>query len=131
MVMSFIAAFGGAAALITASSMMADVTDEHELTFGRRQEGLFFGALAFAGKSASGIGHQIAGIGIDAIGFPKEATPGDVPEHVLVSLASLYGPGIMLLAAISFVFLTRYRLDRARHLEITRALEARRSAGAT
>jgi Na+/melibiose symporter-like transporter len=131
LVMGFIAAFGGAAALITASSMMADVTDEHELTFGRRQEGLFFGALAFAGKSASGIGHQIAGIGIDAIGFPKEAVPGEVPAHVLVSLASLYGPGIMLLAVISFVFLTRYRLDRERHLEITRALEARRAgAGA-
>jgi Na+/melibiose symporter-like transporter len=128
--MGFVAAFGGAAALITASSMMADVTDEHELTFGRRQEGLFFGALAFAGKSASGIGHQIAGIGIDAIGFPKEAVPGDVPQHVLVSLAGLYGPGIMLLAVIAFVVLMRYRLDRARHVEITLALEARRTSGA-
>jgi Na+/melibiose symporter-like transporter len=128
MAMGFLAAFGGTAALISAGSMMADVTDEHELTMGRRQEGLFFGALAFAGKSASGIGHQVAGLGIDAIGFPHDAVPGDVAHEVLVSLGVLYGPGVLLMALVSFVFISRYRIDRGRHAEILRELDARRAA---
>lgn len=125
--MSFVAAFGGTAGLISAGSMMADIADEHELSVGRRQEGVFFGALAFAGKSASGLGHGIAGLGIDAIGFPRDAAPGAVPHEVLVDLAILYGPGIMLLAVVAFGFLTRYRLDRTRHAEILAELQARRS----
>lgn len=128
--MAFVGAFGGTAALIAAGSMMADVTDEHELATGRRQEGLFFGAFAFAGKSASGIGHQVAGIGIDAIGFPADAVPGRVPADVLASLAVLYGPGILVLALLAFAALRGYRIDRARHAEILRGLGAR-GAGAS
>jgi len=126
--MSFVAAFGGTAALIAAGSMMADITDEHELRVGRRQEGVFFGALAFAGKSASGLGNMVAGLGIDAISFPLKAEVGAVPEDVLTKLGILYGPGILILAVIAFVFLLRYRLDRARHAEIVAALAARRHA---
>jgi Na+/melibiose symporter-like transporter len=126
--MSFVAAFGGTAGIIAAGSMMADIADEHELHFGRRQEGIFFGALAFAGKSASGLGHGIAGLGIDAIGFPLQAAPGQVSHEVLVRLGILYGPGILLLAIIAFFFLMQYRIDRARHVEILAALAARRAA---
>jgi len=88
-----------------------------------------FAAMAFAGKSASGVGHQIAGIGVDAIGFPARAVPGEVPQDVLFGLGLLYGPGSMLLAVIAVVFLMGYRLDRARHAEIAAALEARRGGG--
>lgn len=127
--MSFFAAFGAAAALIAAGSMMADVTDEHELTTGQRQEGIFFGAVAFAGKSASGLGHQIAGVGIDIIGFPTHAVPGTVPSEKLVALGMLYGPGIAVLAVLALGVLARYHLDRARHDAIVAALAARRGSG--
>ncbi|MEM9176904.1 MAG: MFS transporter, partial [Myxococcota bacterium] len=40
-------------ALASFSSMMGDITDEHELATGRRQEGIFFGVVAFSGKAAS------------------------------------------------------------------------------
>ena len=43
----FLAAFGGGAGLVAAGSMMADLVDEHEFETGRRQEGIFFGALLF------------------------------------------------------------------------------------
>lgn len=125
--MSFLAAFGGAAALIAAGSMMADVADEHELDTGHRQEGIFFGAVAFAGKSASGLGHQIAGLGIDLIGFPPQAMPGSVPAERLVALGVFYGPGIAILAAMSLVVLARYRLDRGAHEAIAAALASRRA----
>jgi Na+/melibiose symporter-like transporter len=124
--MAFVAAFGGSAGLIAAGSMMADIADEHELRVGRRQEGVFFGALAFSQKSASGLGILFAGLGIDAIAFPLQAEVGSVPRSVLVKLGVLYGPGILVLALIAFGILLGYRLDRARHAEIVAALDARR-----
>jgi Na+/melibiose symporter-like transporter len=127
---AFLAAFGGAAGLVTAGSMMADIADEHELKTGRRQEGIFFGALAFAGKSASGLGHQVAGLGIDAIGFPMHAVPGQVPHEVINRLGILFGPGIAIFAVISIFFLARYRLNRGAHEQIVEKLEARRTAAA-
>ncbi len=126
--MGFIAAFGGGGAIVVAGSMMADLTDEHELITGLRQEGIFFGALAFAGKSASGIGHQVAGFGIDLIGFPANAVPGEVPLDIIRNLGILYGPGILVLALISLGFLVRYRLDRERVTEIQVELGRRRAA---
>ena len=126
--LGFLAAFGGAAGLVTAGSMMADIADEHELRTGRRQEGIFFGALAFAGKSASGFGHQIAGLGIDAIGFPTHAVPGQVPHEVIDRLGILFGPGIAIFAVIAIFVIARYRLDRSAHQRIVEKLEARREA---
>ncbi|MEE8556987.1 MAG: MFS transporter, partial [Myxococcota bacterium] len=126
--MGFVAAFGAAGALVTAGSMMADITDEQELVTGVRQEGILFGALAFAGKSASGIGHQVAGFGIDLIGFPTNAVPGEVPLDIIRNLGILYGPGLLVLGLISFVFLARYRLDHKRVAEIQEELGRPRAA---
>jgi len=106
--------------------MMADVADEHELETGLRQEGIFFGALSLAGKSASGIGHGIAGVGIDIIKFPAHAVVGEVPHQTLVSLGLLYGPGVAILAAIATGFSFGYRLNRQRHAEIVDQLAVRR-----
>jgi glycoside/pentoside/hexuronide:cation symporter, GPH family len=125
-----LAAFGGAGGFVAGGSMMADVADEHELTTHRRQEGIFFGALSFAGKTASGLGTQIAGVVMDAIRFPVGAEVRAVPDEIVRSLAIAYGPGIMILAAISLPFLWRYRLNRRRHAEIVQALTARRGAPA-
>jgi Na+/melibiose symporter-like transporter len=124
-----LAAFGGAGGLVAAGSMMADVADEHELSTGRRQEGIFFGAISFSGKAASGVGHLIAGAALELIAFPKQAAPSEVPAELLRSLGIVYGPGIMVLAIVALPFLVRYRLDRARHAEIKSALEERRLAG--
>jgi len=49
-----------------------------------------------------------------------------VSTEAVTSLGILYGPGIMLFAVIALVFLSRYRIDRARHAEIVRELERRR-----
>lgn len=118
-------AFAAAGALVAAGSMMADVADEHELATGRRQEGIFFGSLTLALKSASGIGHGVAGLAMDVIGFPSQAVPGAVDTSVLESLGILYGPGIALLAVVAMFFLSGYSLDSVRHAEIVAALNAR------
>ena len=48
---TFLASVFGAAGLVSAGAMLADISDEHELRTGRRQEGIFFGALSFSGKA--------------------------------------------------------------------------------
>jgi glycoside/pentoside/hexuronide:cation symporter, GPH family len=121
-----LAAFGGAGGFVAGGSMMADVADEHELRTHRRQEGVFFGALSFAGKTASGLGTQVAGIVMDVIRFPAGADVRVVSDEIVRSLGIAYGPGIMVLGTLSLPFLLRYRLDRRRHAEIVQALAERR-----
>ncbi len=128
MLLSGLAAFGGAAGFVSAGSMMADVADEHELGSGKRQEGIFFGALSFAGKSASGLGHLIAGVALDLIAFPARASVADVPESATRALAVVYGPGLVLFMFASVPLLWQYRLDRTRHAEILRLLAENRRA---
>jgi Na+/melibiose symporter-like transporter len=125
-VMVVLAAFCAAGAIVTAGSMMADIADEHELLTGRRQEGVFFGALTFAGKSASGLGHGIAGLGIDWIEFPTQAEPGTVGMDKIVLLGILYGPGIAVLAVIAIALMAGYALDRERHAFIAQQLASLR-----
>ncbi len=126
----FVQGVGVVQAIVSFGSMMADVADEHELATGRRQEGIFFGAVAFSGKAASGVGSIVAGIGLDAINWPRGANvqgPGDVPYETIVDLAILFGPVVAGFAVVSVWCLSKYQLNRERHQEILKALEARRA----
>ena len=125
--MYLIGGAGVVQALVTAGSMMADIADEHELQSGRRQEGIFFGALSFSGKGASGIGNLVGGVALDLIAFPPAAVPGAVPAEILQRLGMTYGPLVMGFAIVSVWCYTHYDLDRERHAEILDALEKRRS----
>jgi Na+/melibiose symporter-like transporter len=121
-----VATFGAGGSVTAFNSAMADIADEHELRTGRRQEGIYFGALAFAGKSSSGLGHGLAGIGLDVIAFPTNAVVGSVAPEVIFGLGVLYGPGLAVLAVIALACFWRYRLTRERFDAIRRELEARR-----
>jgi len=124
----FLASFGGGGALISATSMMADLTDEHEFDTGRRQEGIFFGALAFSGKASSGLGNFIAGSALDWIGFPQNAARGSVPPEVVRHLGMIFGPGTIVILILGALYFARYRLTAARVAEIQKVLEQRRTA---
>ena len=126
-IMYLIGGAGVVQALVTAGSLMADIADEHELESGRRQEGIFFGALSFSGKGASGIGNLLGGVALDLIAFPAAAVPGEVPAEVLQRLGLTYGPLVMGFAVVAVWCYTHYGLDRARHAEILHALEERRT----
>lgn len=126
-----IAVFGATAGAVNAGSMIADVTDEHELRTGLRQEGIFFAALAFAVKATVGIGQFVAGVSLDLIGLTAGAVPGTIAASTVRSLGLLYGPGTAILGLASVVLLLGYRLDRRRHAEIVAALAERRGPGAS
>jgi len=112
--------------VISIISSLADVTDEHELQTGRRQEGVFFAARSFFSKLTSGLGHLLAGLAIDVIRFPVGAEPGGIDSEILFDFGIVAGPLTVLPALISIAFYARYRIDRRRHAEIRALLDERR-----
>ncbi len=114
-------------------------TDEHELESGRRQEGVFFGAVAFSGKAASGLGTIFAGVALDLISWPRGEqiqTAADIAPETIASLGMIYGPIVSGFAVVSVWCYTHYRLNRTTHqailakLAITRAERQRSPAPA-
>ena len=120
-----VAHFGIAATMVTGRSMMADVTDEDALRFGRRREGIFFGAASFSAKASFGVGSLIAGLVIDLVGLVQGADPGSVGPSIVHGLGYTNASAILVLCGLSLAFFSRYRLDRERHAEIRAALAAR------
>ena len=92
---------------------LADVTDEHELLTGRRQEGIFFAARAFFGKLTTGLGHLLAGIGLDAIAFPTGSKPGELDPETLFQFGVLAGPLTLLPGLVSIAFSAKHGLPLA------------------
>lgn len=123
----FTAAFGAAGSLVVAGSMMADIADQHALEVGRRQEGIFFGALSFSGKAATGLGSALAGIGLTLIAFPLQVSPDEVSTEMALRLGILAGPGVAILMGIGAIWMFRYELTREQVAEVQAALLARRA----
>lgn len=117
----------GVMLLITSGSIIADVADEQDLLSGRRQEGVFYSARTFFGKATSGLGHLVAGIAIDVIGFPVGAEPGSVHPDKIFQLGLIEGPLSVIPALCAIIFYMRFNLTRVRHAEI-QALLAEREA---
>lgn len=116
--------------LVSFGSMMADVTDEHEYQSGIRQEGIFFGAIAFSAKATSGFGSFIGGLGLDIIKWPTGPsikTAADIPPETLVNLGLLYGPIVAAFAIVSLWCFSHYHLTKERHSEILQVLRKRRA----
>jgi GPH family glycoside/pentoside/hexuronide:cation symporter len=123
MSISFLYSFGIAAAMVVVGSMMADITDEDELEYGRKREGIFFGALSFATKAAGGLGIVIAGVAYDFVGLHHGLDPAEAPPEISQMLGVISGGIIFTLVGLSFVIFTRYDLTRARHAGIRARLD--------
>lgn len=126
---TFVATFYCAAAVLTISVMsaLADVSDEHELVSGRRQEGVFYSARTLLGKFTSGLGHLIGGIAIDLIEFPTGAKVGEVDPEIVFNLGVIDGPVAAIPSLFAIFFYARYKIDKQRLAEIQSQLAARAS----
>jgi Na+/melibiose symporter-like transporter len=111
---------------ISVMSALADIADEHELSTGRRQEGIFYSARTFFAKSTSAVGHLIGGVALDVIQFPTKAVPGEVLPETVFALGMVYGPLAMIPGLASMLFYRRYKINRYRLLEIQKTLMARK-----
>ncbi len=121
-VTAVIAAMG----FISAGSMMADVAEQHEVRSGRAQGGIFFSSTSFSGKLASGLGHFVAGVGLDVIAFPLQSAPEDVSASALANLGLLSLAAIPL-TIVGIVCFRYYKIDLAEQ-QRTRAILAERHA---
>ncbi len=130
---NFFAGIGVTFAGISIASMMADAADEHDFLFRRRREGLYFAGLGFAGKAATGVGALVAGIGLDAIGFPAGVAQKGLTVHLSTQtvngVALIAGPLVAAVAGLATILLIFYRIDRRRHDLILVELRRRRVEG--
>ena len=125
---TFVFYLGVAILMITLLSALADIVDEHELSTGLRQEGIFFASRTFFLKMSTAVGLVVGGFALDIVGFPSGAKPGQVAEEIVIQLAVFEGPVMGVFALIAAYFYGRYRIDRSKHLEIRAQLAKRRQA---
>lgn len=119
--------YGSLAVLNTSVySAIGDVVDEQELTTGLRQEGIFYAVRTFFAKVANGLGHLLAGIAVDVIGFPAKAVVGEVPEQVIFELGIVEGVLAVIPVAGAVYFYGKYSIDKERHTEIQAQLKTAR-----
>jgi Na+/melibiose symporter-like transporter len=122
--LSVISTLSGVQAAVTVASMMGDIADEHELTHGTRQEGIYFGSYNFSAKCTTALGNLVAGFTLDLISFPVNSTPGLVAEEVLFDFGTMYC-AVALITIFSTWIFWAYSLDKNKHDEIMRELQQR------
>ena len=114
-------------------SMIGDATDEHELRFGARREGLYSAGMTFSAKASLGVGTLIGGLLLDLIHFPHDATTLStvaLSREQIDGLGLIVGPFIGLLLAGSIYVVWQYKLDRRTHARVVAELGDVRKARA-
>jgi GPH family glycoside/pentoside/hexuronide:cation symporter len=128
----FAVGLSGAVSGIFFQSMMADATDEHELLFGSRREGLYFAGITLSAKAALAVGALIGGVALDAIGFPRDLSQNislalNLPKGAVMELGIVSGPLPAIISVVTLVLLLAYRIDHVRQVRISRELARRRA----
>jgi len=116
---------------IIIDSQLCDVADEHELQTGARAEGVIFSVRSFGNKTTAGVGGFIAGFGLEYIGFPQNAEVGGLAPETIDGLLFLNGPVYLAIYLLAVFCMTFYNIDKKRHDEILKELEARREAASS
>ena len=124
---NFVANAGMGMCLALAASMIADITDEHELTHGVRQEGIYYGAASLMAKVSSGLGSFLAGIIADVSGMANLTDASTADSETLFRFAMIYGLLPIVLTVIVIVVVKGYDIDHARHAAILEELKLSRS----
>ena len=119
-----ICAMGIGMLMVMLSSMIADITDQHEEKFGSRSEGIYFAASSFATKAISGFGVVISGAVVDLAGIQRNATIETIAPESLRTLAMAMGPGVLLLIGITAFVASFYNLTKTEHDRVREAIGA-------
>jgi GPH family glycoside/pentoside/hexuronide:cation symporter len=115
------------AAMISASSMVADVVEASEEQTGRRSEGAFFAGNMFMAKCATGLGIFMTGQLLALSGLPERATPGAVPMDTVNTLSLAYAAVVAVFAIAIALVIRRFPITRADHEARLAALSAARA----
>lgn len=120
----FLANLFSVAAMISVSSMIADVVEASEAETGRRAEGTFYAGNFFMQKCATGLGIFFTGLLVDLSGMPEKAKPGEVAESVIDTLALGYAVIVTVFAILIALILRRFPITREDHAARVAALDA-------
>ncbi|MBT7335416.1 MAG: MFS transporter [Gammaproteobacteria bacterium] len=123
-----ICAMGIGVLTVMISSMISDITDQHEAAYGSRSEGIYFAASSFAAKAIGGFGIVISGVVVDLAGIERNASVETIDSESLWSLAMAMGPGVLVLIGITVVAASFYDLSQAKHTEIRQMITAKKGA---
>jgi GPH family glycoside/pentoside/hexuronide:cation symporter len=123
----FIVALLATAGFIVVTSMITDIVEETELRTGRRSEGLLIAADTFLQKVSAGMAILVPGVLLALVAFPQNAAPATLDPHVMRTLAFISLPLWFVLATLSTMVLSFYRIDRRTHEANLAELEARGS----
>lgn len=102
-------------AMISASSMVADVVEASEEQTGRRSEGAFFAGNFFMQKCATGMGIFVTGLMLSFAGLPEKAQPGEVPMAVIDTLSLTYALTVSAFAVGIALVIRKFPITRADH----------------
>lgn len=120
------------AAVISATSMVAEVIEAHEENSGRRAEASFYAGNWLVQKCATGVGILLAGIMLSLAAFPSGVAPGDVDPAIIAALVAFYCAAVLVLGLVSAYWLARFPISREDHEErLAKLAELDRAAGAT
>lgn len=115
-----------AAAILTAS-MIADATDQIQLTTGRQSEGLLFSAATFIGKTVSGMGVLVSGLLLTLVGFPNDAKPGAVNLSTVNDLALSLTVATFIFTTAALVIMSFYPVSKQDHERAVETLARKRA----
>lgn len=108
------------------TSMKADICDDDELRNGTRREGMFGAVGGWIGKVALSLTYLLSGVILEATGFDV-ALKGDQAPETLLWMRLLFAFVPLTTSALSLYLMNKYKLDRARMMEIRADLEHRRA----
>lgn len=116
--------------LVNSTSIVADLTDEHELDHGVRQEAGFFSVINFVSKLSTVAGPLYGGLALDIIGLETGMRPGDVPLATQHGLVYALGLGVIPPLLVALWIISRVHSSQA-HVEAVQAkITARREQAA-
>ena len=104
--------------------MMAEVVDEYESLYQKRNEGFFFSTMSFAYKCTVGFGYFFAGILLDLIQFPKQVTQIEkIAPEVINGLGLIGGPLIFVVYTSAILFIFYYPIDKSAYLVMKETIQ--------
>ena len=127
-VFSMIVAMSVISAAILTVSMVADVTEQVQLSTGRQSEGLIFSTTAFVSKTVSGMGILVSGLILTLVGFPQEAKPGEVDAGTIDNLAILFALATLGFTSMALLCMSFYPVSRETHESAVEELARQRTA---
>ena len=116
-------------AIISATSMVAEIVEAFEERTGKRAEGTFYSGNWLVQKCATAGGILATSLIVQSIGIEQGTPQDEVSETAVVQLALFYLIAGSVLAVIAAYWLARFPITREQHEARLEAKEARANSG--